>query len=282
MKGTQRTRALQETAYTGVAAALMFLPLIDVVPGLSAQLMVLGTIGAEVAEKGIEMGLKVVISRTTAMVSQVAVNSQEAFGSYGETKAFLMYLGAPENKDPVYSHWEAARLRLKALYGCAARENVFKMKPSGMLLQQLRWEEAKSSKAYTVELPLLVLLFRAFDCWDQLYYDRFIKVRQYALTSTQILLGVTVSPDIDTKRRQRDFKRLQESYKYVEREKPIDPHLHILKPERKKEIIAVLVDAFLHSNRVSYLFSSKKLRLYQKGTLKWFFSMLVSLMRLRP
>lgn len=275
MKGAQRTMAMQETAYTGVAAALMFLPLIDIVPGLSAQLMVLGTIGAEVAEKGIEMGLKVIISRGTAMVSQATVTSQEAFGSYGQTKAFLMYLGAPENKDPVYSHWEKARLRLKALYGCAPEDNVFKMKPSGMLLQKLRLEEAQSNRPYTVELPLLVMLFRAFNCWDDLYYDKIIRAKQFALTSTQALVGAKVSPSIEAKRLRRDRKKLEANYKWVEREKPIDPHLQILKPARKKEIISVLAEAFLHSNRLAYLFITKKLRIEQKGVLKWFFTMVV-------
>ena len=273
--GAQITRGVQETAYTGVAAACMALPIVDFIPGLSAQLMILGEVGAGVAETGIEMGLKVVISKTSGQLTSTAMASTDAFGGYGSSKAFLLYLGYPKTDDPLYSQWEPHRLKLKALYGCAPEDNLFKMKPKGELLKNIEREEKKTGKPYQVEVPLLVLLWRAFDCWHDHYYDQIVGVKEKGKAKTKEVLGLRRDLTLEERRRMRDFRKLRETAAVIESKNAIDPHLVILKKTRKKEIVNVLTESLLHSYHVSYIFSRKTPRREQKSNLKWFIRMVV-------
>ena len=274
-KGAQVTRCIQETAYTGVAAACMMLPVVDIVPGLSAQLMILGEVGAGVAETGIEMGLKVIISKTSAQLTAAAMEKTEAFSGFGSSKAFLLYLGYPKTDDPLYAQWEPHRLKLKALYGCAPEDDLSKMKPKGELLKQIKKEERRTGKPYQIELPLLVLLYRAFDCWQDLYYDQIIGFKDGAKGKTKQILGLRRDLTLEERRRMRDYRKLQQTATVIESKNALDPHLQILKKNRKREIVAVLTKSLLHSYHVAYLFSRKKPRTEQKDNLKWFMKMVV-------
>lgn len=279
MKGAQRTRAMQETAYTGVGAAMLLLPLFDVVPGLGPNLMIVGQVVTEVAEKGISLGLRVLVTEGAKGVGQATTKPQKSFGTYGQTKAFLMYLGAPYNPDPLYAQWEDARMRLKALYGCRPEDDLFKMKPKGRLLEQLRREEEDSKMAYVAEVPLLLLLFRTFHCWDELLYDRLMQKKDSAINlSRSILLNSAQDRlALEDRRRKRDLKKLQDKAALVETQQgaPIDPHLRLLNSTFKRDVVHVLCEAFLHSNRVAFLFNDRKPRSFQRSNIKRFMRMIV-------
>ena len=143
------------------------------------------------------------------------------------------------------------------------------------LLKQLKEEESESSKGYTVEIPLLLLLFRAFECWDELYWDKIAKYKDRTKEATLGRIGLTSSRSLDERRRLRDIKRLESSAKMLEKEKPVDSHLFILGEEFKDDIVDLFTECFLHSNRVCYLFNNKQLRLAQKGQLRWFANMII-------
>ena len=275
-KGAQKIRGIQETAYTGVAACCMMLPVVDFIPGLSAQLMILGEVGAGAAESGIEMGLKVLISKGTGQLTSCAMPNTEAFGGYGSSKAFLLYIGLPKTDDPLYAKWEPYRLKLKAIYGCAPEDDLMKMRPKGQLLQQIREEESKSGKAYQIEVPLLVLLWRAFECWHTLYWDRIVYAKDTTKSKTRSVLGLRRELTLDERRRMRDYRKLQETEFVIESKSAIDPHLQILKKKKhRKEIIELLSITLLHSYHVAYLFTRKKLRSEQKKNIQWFMKMVV-------
>ena len=275
MKGGQVAHSLQETAYTGVAAACLCLPMTNFVPGLGPQLMILGKVGAAAAEATFEMGLKVVISQTARLVPETMSKSTTAFDGFGSSKAFLLYLGLPKSDDPLYAEWESSRLKLKALYGCEADDDLRKMRPSGRLLNQIREDERKLGKPYKIEIPLLLLLWRAFECWDEKYWDRMVHMKEKTKGKTRKALGLRRDLTLDEKRRMRDYRYLQEQAAVIESEKPLDPHLRIIRKHQKKQVIHLLTESFLHSNHVHYLFTRKKTRLDQKKKLKWFMSMVV-------
>ena len=269
-KGGQVARGVQESAYVGVSAALMLLPVVDFIPGLSAQLMILGQVGTAAAEQSIEMGLKVVISKTSGQATEKIMASTEAFGGYGNSKAFIMYLGYPKNDDPLYYKWEAARCRLKKIFGVAAEDDVYKMRPKDHLLERIKQEEKMTGKPFTLEVPLLILLFRAYYCWDELYWDRLVKLKE----KSKKKLGIK-GLSIEERRRMRDYRHLRNRTAYLENIPPISPHLVILDESYKKEVVDILTESFLHSNHVSYLFSKNKIRSIQKPNLKWFMKMVV-------
>ena len=139
----------------------------------------------------------------------------------------------------------------------------------------MREQERATGQPYTAEIPLLLLLFRAFECWDELYWNRIGNFKNRTRDATLGRIGLTTITTAEERMRSKDLKRLQTSAKLIEREKPIDPHLVILGDDFKRDIVDLFVESFLHSQRVCYLFNHRDLRLSQKPQLKWFASMLV-------
>lgn len=189
-----------------------------------------------------------------------------------------MYLGYPESKDPIYKPWEEARIRLKTIYGSQPEDNLFKMKKSMKLARYLRKrQKIYGVTNYKLEVPLLLHLWSAFGCWDELYWDKFVRYKDSTSNLARSAVGAKKLDDIEERRRRRDIKRLEKSAKLLEsKTPPVDPHLRLvdgsLESEREK-VLTLMVDTFLHSNRIFYLINNKKLRLDQASKVRSYFKL---------
>ena len=189
-----------------------------------------------------------------------------------------MYLGYPKNDDPLYKPWEEARLRLKTIYGSRPEDNLFKMKKSMRLARYLRKrQKIYGVTNYKLEVPLLLHLWSAFLCWDELYWDKFVRYKDNTSNLARSIARVKKLDDIEERRKKRDIKRLEKSAKLLEsRSPPIDRHLRLidatLETEREK-VLTLMVDTFLHSNRVFYLINPKRLRIDQVSKVRSYFKL---------
>lgn len=171
-------------ADVGLSVSTSVVPVVDWIPGLSAGLAsTVGSVGASVAGTTIGVGTNVVIKKTVEETVTAASNSaarkrgeleeddarKKVVSSWGVTKAFISYLGYPATDDVVYSQWERSRLNLKILFGAAPEADLYTMKPKTGLLRSIESDQMKGVDE--VEVPLLQLLFRVYDCWDGSYYD---------------------------------------------------------------------------------------------------------------
>jgi hypothetical protein len=140
----------------------------------------------------------------------------DANDKWGATKAFIIYLGLPRNTDKIYHTWEDSRLRLKQFFGVGPDEDVTQMEPKDQTLKAL--EEAEETKGgydlQALNVPLLVLLWRIYDCWDQPYADK--------LTSKK------------HKVKRDDKWRLEDERQVLELINPVDPHIQKLDSSSQK------------------------------------------------
>jgi len=80
---------------------------------------------------------------------------------WGATKALLVYLGLPADRDPLYSDFEASRLFLKGLLGAWAEDDLLAMGPAAQpLLDELLRQESKTSKGSPYNISSFPPIFR--------------------------------------------------------------------------------------------------------------------------
>jgi len=100
----------------------------------------------------------------------------EIFRRYDLTKAFLIYLGQRKNSHPLFVKWEESRLYLKQAFGSHESDHLPDLRPTQREIFIL--QEMEREKKYDMEFiakhgkTTLWLLWRVYECWDQLYYDR--------------------------------------------------------------------------------------------------------------
>ena len=143
-----------------------------------------GEVASGAAEKGMatggKLGSKLIVKKTALGVAQAALVGEVASEAtnqisgalmlrYGQTRALLKYLGYPEDKSDVYASFEQERLYLKSFYGAKAEDNLFLMKPTPKqeaILVKQEMSGMKYNLAELGDLPFLMLLWRAYACWD--------------------------------------------------------------------------------------------------------------------
>lgn len=119
--------------------------------------------------KSLEKGTEVTVEKVKDL--DTSEQRKRLLAKFWATKAFLIYLGLPENKNTIYASFEPSRLILKALYGCAPEDDLTKMKPSAELKGKLKAIKNVKVDLRELNIPLLVLLWHAYYCWDLLYWD---------------------------------------------------------------------------------------------------------------
>jgi hypothetical protein len=131
-------------------------------------------------------------------------------------------LGLPRNDDKIYHTWEESRLRLKQFFGVGPNDDVSKMEPEGAQLKAI--EEAEESKGgydlQTMNVPLLILLWRIYDCWKTPYADK--------LTSK------------NHKMKREDQWRTEDERQVLELINPVDPHIQQLDSSSQKTVVRLL------------------------------------------
>jgi len=122
------------------------------------------------------------------------------------------------------------------------------MKPRGPLKKHL--EQCERNKHYEPDIPVLLILFRIFDCWDEPYWDMIARTKK-RLRSTRELADLTHTA--------------------------IDPRIRMLNHHKQylPDVVEVLVTSFLRTNRVRYLFKRHEPRSSQRDRLEWFMEMTV-------
>jgi hypothetical protein len=134
------------------------------------------------------------------------------------------------------------------LYGCRPEEDLFKMKPRGPLKKHL--ERCERHKKYEPDIPVLLILFRIYDCWDEPYWDMIARTKK-RLRSQRTLPNLTHTA--------------------------IDPKIRMLNhfKQYRPDVVEVLVSSFLRSARVRYLFRRHEPRSTQRERLEWYMNMVV-------
>jgi hypothetical protein len=208
---------VKEAGATAKAAAktfFMFFPVVYAIPG-GDPLM------AKIAEKGAtktaEKTAKAAIPNETIDTAQYETND-----TWGASKAFLYYLGLPRTDDKIYHTWENSRLCLKQFLGVGPDEDVRNMQPKGDTLKVL--EEAENTKGgydlQALNVPLLVLLWRIYDCWDTPYADKLTTKKH--------------------KMKKEDRWRADDERTVLEMINPVDPHIQKLDSNSLKTVVRLL------------------------------------------
>jgi hypothetical protein len=119
----------------------------------------------------------------------------EALQDYKHTKAFLLYIGAGPNSDPLYKRWENQRIQLKHFFGAKTEDDLFQMKA--------QWKEFKDSDK-SVSIPMLLMLWEVYQCWDEMYWDKLVRLKSHIETK----LGYSTNLSIDERNRLKDLRTL--------------------------------------------------------------------------
>jgi hypothetical protein len=140
---------------------------------------------------------------------------------WGATKAFLLYLGLPRTTDKIYVTWEETRIRLKQLLGANPNDDLKNMQPKGEILKTI--EESEELKGgydlQTLNIPILVLLWRLYDCWDRPGEKFFSKKH---------------------KMEKEDCYRAEDERKVLEMIHTVDPHIQKLEMSSLKDVARLL------------------------------------------
>eukprot|EP01101_Sappina_pedata_P008234 TRINITY_DN451_c0_g3_i2.p1 TRINITY_DN451_c0_g3~~TRINITY_DN451_c0_g3_i2.p1 ORF type:complete len:723 (+),score=173.90 TRINITY_DN451_c0_g3_i2:320-2170(+) len=102
-------------------------------------------------------------------------HSDQVVDAWGEVRAFLVYLGLPQDDDEIYSLWEPSRLRLKALYGGAPNRDFWAEKENKAAEETVRKITRGELDVKTIDIPLIDLLWHLFDCSSLPYYHRVLE-----------------------------------------------------------------------------------------------------------
>jgi hypothetical protein len=216
MQNNTKVKEAGLSAKAGAKTFFMFFPLVYAVPAGDQAL-------SFVAQK--------VASKSAQKVSEKAVDEgkpdsaqADANETWGATKAFLQYLGEPQSNDPIYQSWETSRLQLKEFFGCAPQDNLWEMEPRGEELNHIQ-EAEETQGGYdlsSINVPLLVLLWRIYDCWTEQYADK-MTTKNHKMTKQQ-------------------RERAEDEREVLEMISPIDPHIQRLNQTSAKEIVRLLRD----------------------------------------
>jgi hypothetical protein len=208
---------VQEAGQTAKATAktfFMFFPVVYAIPGGDPLV-------AKAAEKGAVKSAEKT-AKATLSTDQTDSATYDANETWGATKALLYYLGAPRNNDKIYHTWEDSRIRLKQFFGCGPDDDLNQMKPKGDTLKAI--EEAEDSKGgydlQSLNVPVLVLLWRIYDCWDTPYADK--------LTSKK------------HKMKREDQWRSEDEREVLEMINPVDPRIQRLDSDSQKSVVRML------------------------------------------
>eukprot|EP01104_Vermistella_antarctica_P011826 TRINITY_DN3341_c2_g1_i1.p1 TRINITY_DN3341_c2_g1~~TRINITY_DN3341_c2_g1_i1.p1 ORF type:complete len:830 (-),score=235.47 TRINITY_DN3341_c2_g1_i1:142-2604(-) len=147
--------------------------------------------------------------------------------NFWSTKAFLMYLGLPRTDDALYQSFEEARLALKAMYGAKADDDLREMAPDRAMRKKMKKIESDPELMATVSIEdlgvsTLWFLWRAYQCWEVLYWDRMLNVGYNAMGDSQHL---------DLEIRAKHYRDL------IQRNQEQDRHIIRLSKQRKYEWI---------------------------------------------
>jgi len=114
-------------------------------------------------------------------------------------------------------------MQLKEFFGCNQNDDVWQMEPKGDDLKRI--EEAEdTSGGYdltTINVPLLILLWRIYECWKEPYADKL----------------TTKKHKLNTEKRE----RTEDERQVLEMISPIDNHVHRLNETSVKEIVRMFM-----------------------------------------
>lgn len=195
-----------------------WIPLVSLIPGDGLSVL---------AYKGAEKGV--------AAKHKADGLEGEALRDYKMTKAFLLYLGAPATKDDLYCKWEKYRIQLKELFGAKPEDDIF------LQISVMKDYQYNTTDTRLTSVPMLVMLWHVYSCWDTPYYRRFVKLKD-------ALLG----RDPDAAQAARDYENDKKSLGYD----PTfvhDNHVSQVHVERSEEVVQVLMNELLHSGRLNFL-----------------------------
>mmetsp|Transcript_5302 Transcript_5302/g.7981 ORF Transcript_5302/g.7981 Transcript_5302/m.7981 type:complete len:206 (-) Transcript_5302:947-1564(-) len=163
-----------------------FIPVSTIAPGLGLAVnqatagvagKTAGDAAATVTNIGVTQGVQAGAGSTT---SKVLLKEEESeaessiHSKYSRTRAFLRYLGIPVSSDPLYARWESHRIFLKEMYGAKPGDDLLLMKPTDEQEQLLESVESHPLGVYKLEklnVSLLWLMWRVYECWDSCYID---------------------------------------------------------------------------------------------------------------
>jgi hypothetical protein len=194
----------------------MFFPLVYFIPGGDATLSHYAEKGAS---KSAEKGAMAAAQSTGEETDNAASDVNECWGA---TKALLLYLGLPRTDDVIYHSWEDARIQLKEFFGASSTDDLFQMEPQGETLKAI--EDAENTKGgydlNTINVPLLVLLWRFYECWREPYAEK--------LTSDKHKL------------KREEQWRAEDERSILEMIHSIDPHIQKLESNSIKNVVRLL------------------------------------------
>ena len=222
-----------------VSWVFSLIPIAYLIPGSGAVMQLAAPAISSLTKTSVK---KLTVQSAGMLTSQLVHRPEDCddqlyFKKYNWARAFLLYLGYPQNDDILYDQWEESRLILKSLYGAPAGDNLWNMKPTPQLQSKLKaMEEGDDFYDLTqLNVTLLWMLWRAYQCWDKKYWDLFLELRNKAIPG-----GVEKAQAIE---RLKDFQLLKERFH------PQNSHVRRL----GVEWLSPLIDLFsLPENRCTF------------------------------
>lgn len=102
-------------------------------------------------------------------------HSEDVIDSWGEVKAFLLYLGLPRDDDEIYSLWEPSRLKIKALFGGEPERDMWHEKDNKLTKEVIQDIRDKKVDVNTLQIPLIDVLWTVFECRHLPYYNKVLQ-----------------------------------------------------------------------------------------------------------
>eukprot|EP01101_Sappina_pedata_P009569 TRINITY_DN5625_c0_g1_i1.p1 TRINITY_DN5625_c0_g1~~TRINITY_DN5625_c0_g1_i1.p1 ORF type:complete len:620 (+),score=254.53 TRINITY_DN5625_c0_g1_i1:23-1861(+) len=208
MQSGAKVEGIKEATATAVSALFMVFPINAVIPVEDAAGQV---VGAGV-KKGVKKGVEVTAKKTerdrldderndkahqvnTAqdigpggeLNSQQKKNveeeetdlaknhSDQVIDSWGEARAFLLYLGLPRDNDVIYSLWEPSRLKLKTMFGGEPESDLWAEKENKLTKDSITSISKGELDVNSLQIPLLEILWSIFECRSLPYYHRVLE-----------------------------------------------------------------------------------------------------------
>lgn len=208
MQSGAKVEGIKETTATAVSALFMIFPINSIIPVEDAAGQVVGAGVKKGVKKGVEAGAKKterdrLDDERENKVNQVnspqdigaggELNTQQkksveqeetelaknhsdqVIDTWGEVKAFLLYLGLPRDNDVIYSLWEPSRLKLKAMFDGEPDSDLWAEKENKLTKDAIKSISKGETDVNTLQIPLLEVLWSVFECRSLPYYHRVLE-----------------------------------------------------------------------------------------------------------